>query len=164
MHRLSFWLWLLCLCLEQAFGLCWHNDRDVYATSLTPKSDKWGLFIGQTSHHARCCLLVCVPCALPWISTFDTANKACGCDGTVSGFSHAGRRENESCGGARRRQHQITAFFSCPSWSFQHPLVESRRWENNYFVIINVSMHDFLLIQFNYIVKQALSETTGAWF
>lgn len=55
-------------------------------------------------------------------------------------------------------------FFPRPSWSFQHPLVESRRWENNYFVIINISMHDFLLIQFNYIVKQALSETTGAWF
>lgn len=53
----------------------------------------WVLFIGQTPHQACCCcLLVCVPRTLLWISAFDTANKACGCDGTVCAAAQPERR------------------------------------------------------------------------
>lgn len=99
------------------------------------------------------------------MSAFDTANKACGCDGTVTGCSPQSLcsflGETEPHGGARRRRRRGIAAF-LPLLLTLPASTQSPRWENNYFVIINVSMHDFPLIQFNYIVKQALSETTGA--
>lgn len=127
---------------------------------------------------ACCMLLLCYLYSVRWwISVFDTTNMAFHFDGTLSQCSRTawslcfllvrwscllrlwvGLRDRfvkQKHGVWQALQALATTFHS---WSLQQPVVENFRQWNNYFVIIIVSMHDFLVIQFNYIDKQPFQE------